>query len=693
MIQKCCNGSPFAKASGDRPKKESKLMGNLLVFLVFLVFSAAWFFPVIQHFTTSVAGMGGDPYQTLWRFEKLGEAVKHGSLLVPEEKSFPNLSPLPWLPVYYLFGEIAAYNTAWFFSVILSGFLFYQLARLWGAKFWPALLMGLLLEFAPYRIAQSLGHFGAMQFWVVLAVLICLTIWQQTRKDGWFMIGLLFMVWTMWTDHQLFVALVMILVVLGACYIKKLLSFGKRKILFLTSVSLLVLFIAVFPFAKSLLQISGATNHLNPGDTQRAAFSATLRSILFPAPFALIASGNYHTQISSDNIQTLGIILPTGAILLFIFRKKSKKETIILILSLLGILLSLGSALRVHGISIPLPTKLFYLLPIMSAIRTAGRFIVLPTIFLPLFLALSQKNATRKLWYIIPILCIVEILPALGFPIITPNKAQANMIATSFNSGSILALPGYTNYQYGSETLYYSNFYRHPVVGTSALERIIDPKTTEIFFATPVIRDLVLLRLNDFFLPTIFNQSNRSIASLAFKAQGIGNILLETKPKGGIISFEGNKQTILSDEQVNLVKQYLREILGFSEKQVTETAFVYNVPDLTNSDAQYFIMEGKGWQIKKKTSETVLVELARNSDFYVYADSPVTLDLIMTVTTPRPDLRATVFYGDSRQVVTIGPDNQLKIHITAPAKTYTKYQITLDDAAIMLQNLRIQNNS
>jgi hypothetical protein len=668
---------------------KKRILLGVLPLLLFIAVACVWFFPVLQHFSTSVAGIGGDPYQTLWRFNRLGETVKQGSIFVSDEKTLPNLAPLPWLPVYYLFGDVVAYNTAWITSVILAGYLGYVLARAGGAQFWPALVAGLLIELAPYRIAQSLGHFGAMQFWSLLAVLVCLTVWYQKNNLWYFFLGMVFSIWTAWTDHQLFVILMLIIAVIALVYWKEIVRIRKKIPVFAT-IFFVTILIAVLPFFGSIIHVSKSDGNFNLGDTQRETYSATLRSLLLPAPFSLIGAKVYSANLATDNVQTIGFVLPVIALVAFLVTIKKKKDLLFVILILSGIILSLGATLRVKGFDLWLPGEFIFRLPVLSAIRTVGRFVVLPVIFLPIYFAIKWN--VKKNIYLFPLiaLCLVEIIPITGFPVMAIDHVVSKEVASYLENGAILAIPAYTNYRYGSEQLYYSLDYKKSVVGNSALLRIIDPKSLEVFLATPIIRDLVLLRLSDFDLPTIFGQQNKDIVNLAFTSQGITNVIFETNPQGGVVSLEGNKQTILDQTQVVKVQTYLRDILGLRENKVGESTFVYSISGNKSTDAHYYVMEGRGWQIKKKTADRSVIELQKSAQFYVYASEKGVINLNMNVIDVASNNHLVLRSEKGERNISLVDGQKINMELETEAGKLIKYTIELDRNPILVENPRIQ---
>jgi len=677
---------------------KNAVMKMVLPLIFFALLAFIWWFPVLKNFNTQVAGTGGDPYQTLWRLTRLGEVVRNGSLTVPEESSLRNLSPLLWIPFSSLFGPIVAYNMAWFAGAILAGWFGYLLARAWGSAQWPAIVAGLLMEFSPYRLAQSLGHFGAMQIWIFAATLLCATLWIKNKKYIWLVIFSLLIILTAWTDHQLFIMLMGVLI-LGAIFFWRVLWAVNKKqkiltVIFLTGAILL----SVSPFFNVLGNFSKTDSYFNLGNEQRERFSASWRKVFLPASFSVWRgiNGSFGAQGSdvSEGVQTLGIFLPIACIYILAKKRKKldRKDYYLFVAAAIGFVLAFGSSFQIHSLKIPLPGVFVFGLPILSAIRTVGRFIALPVLLLPIFFARNwQATENKKTIYLfVPLLLCAEIIPIFGFPTININTAGAKSVVPYLESGKILAIPANTNYIFGSEQLYASLFYGREVVGNSALSRIKDPVEQKIFTATPVVRDLLMLRLHDFYLPTIFGQTNAEVAQLAFSSQGIGNVILATNPVGGLVSMEGNKSHLLNTEDAIYVREFLKKELGMQEREAYPGLFIYNF-SLEEKGVDYFAAEGSGWNITKKEIGKNIIEIEKSSELYFFSRTEKEISLILNITDAKNTKSVHLSHEGQSTDLSIPSSGVVKFNLSLPAGKFTVLNMDLDGDSLIVENPQISN--
>ncbi|MCU0494332.1 MAG: hypothetical protein MUD01_22315 [Chloroflexaceae bacterium] len=117
------------------------LRSTLLPLLLYLGLAIVNTWPLVLHFGTAVPGIGYDSWQNMWNMWWLKEALLGGQnpyftpyLYYPSGVSLllQTLNPINFvvsLPVHGLFGLVAAYNFVVIFSLTLSGFCTYLLAR------------------------------------------------------------------------------------------------------------------------------------------------------------------------------------------------------------------------------------------------------------------------------------------------------------------------------------------------------------------------------------------------------------------------------------------------------------------------------------------------------------------------------------------------------------------------------------
>ncbi len=162
-----------------RGRKLPQLLGIWSLGYLLLVLGPAW--RVVRHFTSELAGNGGDAWQNLWNMEWVAYALQHGQnpyvtnwLHHPHGTTllFHTLSPanalLAW-PLAALMGQPAAYNAVFLFAFVAAGSCMALLAFELGTGAWPAFVGGAIFTLSPYHFAHSMGHLNltAMQ-WVPL---------------------------------------------------------------------------------------------------------------------------------------------------------------------------------------------------------------------------------------------------------------------------------------------------------------------------------------------------------------------------------------------------------------------------------------------------------------------------------------------------------------------------------------------
>ncbi len=677
--------------------RRSRAREMTLVVVFFSCIALVWWWPVVREFSTMVAGLGGDPFQTLWRIVRFGDVVRQGSFVIPEEQMFRNFGPLPWMPFAYFFGETAVYNGAWLASGVLAGVATYVLARLLGAPRSLALLAGILVEFSPYRLAQALGHFGAMQVWWIPATLIAARQWIVTRRWRWAFLCVVGVVGTAWTEHQLFLSLLILLGILSIWHLPACVRHVRASTLQVSVVALLIAAGALWPFRNELRSTASPQSFLNPGESARARFAATPASIFLPPPFHLLRSGNSgyggNDSTVADHVQTLGLALPV--VVLFLSRRArfSRTMSALLTAACVGVILALGPRLSFGDMTLPLPGALFGRLPVLSSLRTVGRFIALAVIALPVLTAVlvGQRVRSRFVRYTIAGLLVAEILPGFGYPRMLVPRALVDVF-TSISPGAILVLPGYTNDRVAGEHLYLSAFHHHALVGNSAFERVTDPVVARGLLRTPVVGDLLRLDHRGLQERTFFGQDPVEIAPAIFAFENIRAVVVDERLSGSAVALVGNERRTLTPEERAAIRAFLRADLGLREERVTDQLFFYHVPP--SSGAPFAAIRGDGWTLVERTPDLLAAAIARTATFELFVARAATDPLSFTARVRSKEPRTLTMRAAAKNaVVRAEPGSTITIPLGAVPRGTTFFSLDVDMPGLVLENPRIVTSS
>ena len=675
---------------------DSRLQIPAFALCVFTLLAVIWWFPVLQTFPTMVAGSGGDPFQTLWRFVRLGEVMRQGAISIPEEQPLLNLGPLPWMPFHFLFGEVRAYNLAWIVSAILSGWCTWLLARAWGARTVPALLAGVLVEFSPYRLSQALGHFGAMQLWWIPASMLALTFWVRSRRLRWGIVSGLLIVGTAWTEHQLFLTLILFLLVFGLWNFRLVLAHLRTVRVSAALVTLLVATGAVLPFLPVLKLAASPESYFNLGQEQRERFSARLETLFLPSPFHPFRDGmsgyGGDTHTAADRVHTVGTFLPLAIAATFLWGSRVRKDLALLSVAVVGLVLALGPVLRLGSVSIPLPGALMDVVPVASALRAMGRFVALAVVALPLLLALGWSHLVRlrSLRWVLVVLLLLEILSPPNFPKLPVATAMAETLR-SLPDGGLLVIPAFTNARVASEHLYLSAYHRHPLVGSAALERAVDPRTLRQLLGTPVVSDLALLRTADFSLPALFGGDLASIAPAAFASQNIRAVLYDSDPPGGVLSRANAEARVLSDTERASVRTFLRKTLGMREEEIDSGVFLYRVPPPESSAVPVVAIRGEGWTLRHRSQAKRTLELQKSAELFLYAVRTPSAPLVLEADVQESPSRRLIVkgLGSGETPVDLPVSGRVRIPLGIPPLGRSSFLLTLDARGLIVENPRV----
>lgn len=568
---------------------------------LYAVVAAAMAWPAMLHLNTVVIGQGGDPWQTMWRFEskaalltQTAEAPSYGpgegesiseEFLGGGEPRLVNLSVWLWMPLQLIFGQPLTYNLVWLISSVASGYSMYLLVRyilkssnrelrVWNIEF-AALVSGLYFMLLPYHLAHALGHFGAMQLqWLPLVILLLLRFTRQTTF--WNTLGLAAVtVVQAWTEHHYMLWLILFLILYSLFFrqqIRKLFPYQLRSVVLVTA---LLLILIVLPYWPTIRLAAQDNSLLDLGTTQTIRFSADLFSYLTPAsfhpvwgPVAEKLSGQHFTGNRAEATHYLGL---AALLLVIFFRHKipPREYYFWLCIALVFAVVSLGPSLHIAGrvLPIPLPYAIADNWPVVSSIRAVGRASAMVGLAMAVLLGwvIATQVRRRLVGAVVAALLVADFLPPAA-PLQSYEISPAYAAAQAWRGTRIVELPAATNYTTSSRALYWSRQHGKEVVGTIALERAADEAVLQEIRSIPALRQLLYLRTGQLRLdrPDFFDQP-------------LPETLAETLTwfdVGGIIIHHDS----LSPLQLAALHNWLVDDVGLQSQKFADVV-IYPIPD------------------------------------------------------------------------------------------------------------------
>ncbi|HLD09744.1 MAG TPA: hypothetical protein VJB68_06825, partial [Methylophilaceae bacterium] len=271
---------------------------HLSVMGLYLAVTLVMTLPVANTLTSQIIGEGGDPWQTMWRFEYKYEALVNaatagdlGLFLRQEfwgggEPRLMNLSVWPWMPIYAALGNPQGYNVVWLLSFFLTGYSAYLLLR-WSLqeyaptivspaqREWAAIIAGLYYMLLPYHVAHSLGHFGAMQLQWLPLLFLALGAWLKRPAPGRTMALAALFTMQVWIEHH-YALWFVVAALLWVGWQRRDIARAWRQAAFRQQlfVLLVLLFGITLPSILPTLRLAAADTVLTLGAAQTTRFSA-----------------------------------------------------------------------------------------------------------------------------------------------------------------------------------------------------------------------------------------------------------------------------------------------------------------------------------------------------------------------------------------------------------------------------------
>lgn len=672
---------------------------DLAAALVTLLIAAVGTFLLIGQpltvLSTVVLGRGGDPYQTLWRFDGLAHAVAHGSLTVPGDP-FRNWGPLPWLPLHLLLGEPLAYNVVWIASAPLAALATFLLARVLGMSRLSGVLAGSLVAFSPYRVAQSLGHFGALQVFWIPAVLtgFLLTLRRPTLLRLTATAALL--IGTAWTEHTLFLTTLIALALCGGVFwrdVRTALTPWRRRLAAGGALAAVVV-CGVLPFSQEVRRTVAPDAQLTPSAEQRLRFSPTVSSLIARPSFHISRAtanpyGSTHDTVA-DRTVALGVFVPLLA-LVALWRHRRANALPARGVTLLALLVVVGIALAVAPRAAPQLLDL----PFVSAIRVVNRFMALTSFALPL-LAVQALNvfSSRQLQLVIAAFMVLDILPRPPFPT-APTVFPVVAALRAERPGPVVVVAAAADDVIASRSLYAATQHGHAPIGQGAFARVEESSARSTLLRVPIVRDLLLLRTTDLERLTLFGQHPADIAHAALASEGVVAVVMHTRVDSEAVrSFQKGEFQPASDEAFASTRAFMRRA-GFIENQIGPQEIVYHVPPWPGTESQLVAAPRDGWERAVRPTDGTL---------HVAVQQGATLDLrvlghaqavTLHFTIPMNARQTTLSVRSADKIFgswTVVPGSLLRVPLGTLRPSHHLLTFTLDAGELVVENPSLVSN-
>jgi len=425
------------------------LTDHALPLALYLALALLMTWPMALQVTTAVPGNGFDTWQNMWNMWWLREALltaappyftpylyyPHGASLLLQ-----TLNPINFLvslPIHALFGLIVAFNFVVLFSLTMSGYTTYLLARAVladadqgaGARWRAALLAGVIFANSGYLLSQVLGsHTHMLAAWPLPLAVLALhraatvpAVGRVIRAGG-------LMALTVLSDWQY----LLFTLIWGAWYACALLLFqprparasepvlgggagagrrwrrardrlvasGAPAVIAASGLALLLVLPLAVPTARFSAQVP--TAETEGGANFRLEHSADLADFFIPSqihPLLGRLAEQLQAYKSQTHIQNKTVYLGVVSLVLAGFGLRGRSGRFWLLSALLFAILAMGPQLQVFGwfTGIPLPGALLYELPLVRISRYPLRFAVYAVLALAMLAALGARHGFAAL--------------------------------------------------------------------------------------------------------------------------------------------------------------------------------------------------------------------------------------------------------------------------------------------------------
>lgn len=656
-----------------------------IVAISYVVITLIFTWPVIRDATSHVAGTGGDPWQTLWRFEDqaagIGSREFWTTFFGGGEPQLVNYSTLPWLPAHSLFGQPAAYNIVWLLSFVLSGYFMFLLtgdilrtAKAGALNIEPAaFLSGLVYMLLPYHVAHAMGHFGALQIqWLPLVILLWLRFVR--RPTIWNTLGLVLVATIQaWTEHHYALWIVLFLILYAVFHRAVARLAAPDRLPYAALAAGLAFFFIVMPYWPTIRLSAQDDSLIELGTAQTLRFSADLLSYVIPASFhslwGTLATALFHQHFTGNLAEATQYLGLAVLLMVIFFRQKIPRRQYHFWVTVAAIffIISLGPRLHIFGrvAPVPLPYVVLDNWPVFSSIRAVGRAGVMVGLSLAVLFGWVVATQIRRPW-VAALVASLVILDFLALPVamqsttISPAYAAVGRLLGS----RLIELPAATNYTTSSRALWTSLIHGKEIVGSVALERAAGSAALEEVRSLPALRQLLYMRTGQLRLnrPDFFDQALPETLADTLAWLDVGGIIVHTD------SLETLQQAT--------IRNFLETEMGLSAQEF-EDLVLWPISDevRTQGDGVFLARDGRWENVGFDAQRgSTFAEIPAEAGITLYNTNaaPVHVRLSFTIA---PESHGTMLFisdRETRQLIGRGGQT-VEVAVDVPPKSKASY--------------------
>ena len=453
-----------------------------------------------------------------------------------------------------------------------------------------AFLAGVYYMFLPYHVAQSYGHFGAMQTQWLPFIILALFAWVKQPNIFKTLILAALLIAQAWSEHHYMLWLMLFAGLWIVFYWKQVRSFWLKKQgdKYVVVLAAFLLFFVVLPYTPTI-KLAGVNSGLELGQEQTVRFSADLFSYLVPASFHAIWGGTVDTLFAASftgNVTEATHYLGLVPLLLVLFLHKRipvRQKRFWLTVAVFFLLISLGPRLHMLGrvMNLPLPYAIVENWPVFSVVRAVARASVMVGLAGAVLLGgvLAAQLRSGKSTIVVALLLLLEFL-FMPWPLQSTQLPEVYEAVRELPGRALVEIPAATNYTAASKALYASRQHGKEVLGNIALERAGEPDSFQEVHSLPALRQLLYLRTTTLLAsrPEFFEQDMAETLPDVMKYLNTKVILLHTDS--------------VSPAQLSAVKKLLEEEMGLVAKRYDD-ALLYVVAG--GGDGVFLARDGR-WQ-------------------------------------------------------------------------------------------------